>query len=127
MAQYIKYIGENHPTQKLKPLVWAGILSDADAFVEAQINNRIPTPLQKLSFKIKSEADAAQLAVDLKRAAEKESLAKRQKISHRMEVRMGLRDATGGGVIGVKPARADTNIARALQLLPRQPGGKYML
>ena len=42
---------------------------------------------------------------------------------------MGLRDAPGGGVIGVKsPRAADTNISRALKLLPRQPGsGKYML
>ena len=108
--------------------MWAGIEFDADAFVDAQVDNRNPTPLQKLSFRIKSEANAAQLAADSKRATEKESLAKRQKTSRVMEVRMGLRDAPGGGVIGVKPARAaDTNIARALKLLPRQPGGKYML
>lgn len=124
MGNYKEWTSDNAPVTKAKPLIMSGVEADYNLHEQAKNMNAQPTPLQELSYLVKTEADRAQRAADAKKEAENERAAKRLKDNHTEEARMHLRDEVGDNHRVSIPTLSTTQpaVATAVQQLSRQPG-----
>lgn len=124
MSNYKEWTSDNAPVTKAKPLIMGGVEADFILHEQAKNMDVQPTPLQEVSYLVKTEAERAQKAADAKKEAENERAAKRLKDNHTEERRMNLRDEVGDNHRVSIPTLSTTQpaVATAVQQLSRQPG-----